>query len=428
MKRILFIGLLAFLSVWFVGCAYTRSPYINSDLVNETWRGDLDRNPAKWAQGSDRWFVTGDPNVTERRNENAPYSTAMSTMQVKVPNFTNIVSHGDFEVQVFGTYGDNSVYVYGANEDVRETTVAVHHNTLILNQTKNAKRSMRNVIIRVGVHNLNKLEQMGCGMIEAIQISSSHLVIHSAGAGNIYMSGNINLAQVENKGPGSISVFGVQSPKLDILAAGKGSVNIAGNVGVHSITHHGKGDVNIVGANTDSLTIDADGSGKIGVVGISSVNQITARDNVSVLIDCVSGGKLYVYATNKSRVGLMGNVNDLYMYSSGVSVIYGRYMYSQNTYAEAKDGSHINASAANKIFASAIGNSSVYFFGEPRLMSQFVANNGVVIPVWTNEPRRYAVPSKRVYKDAPPVKNSSGAVTYSYQAYRGKWVNGQLVN
>lgn len=430
MKQMLIIGFLAFLATLFVGCAYTRSPYLNSELVNETWQKDLDRDPTKWTKGADRWFLTGDPNATEQHNRNAPYSAAMSTMQVKVPNFTNIVSNGDFELQIFGTYGDNSVYVYGANDEVRDTIVNVRNNTLYLTQAKGAKRC-NSVIIRVGVGTLHKLQQLGNGVIEVIQLPSNSLAIQSSGNGNIYMSGNVNLRQVESKGKGSINVFGATTQKLDITMSGMGSVNVSGNVGINNIVHHGKGDLNIIGANSDAVRIDADGYGKIGLNGIVNVTEIQARDNISVLIDCVNGTKLYVYAMNKSRVGLMGNVRDLYIYASGVAVVYGRYMFAQNTYAQAKDGAHINAAATNKIFASATTNGSVYFFGEPRLMSQFVSGNGLVIPVWTGGKHRYPN-RKAVYKDAPvvshPPTNTTGAVSYSYQAYRDKWVNGKLVH
>jgi hypothetical protein len=292
---------------------------------------------------------------------------------------------------------------------------------------------MRHVIIRIGVGTLHKLQQLGNGVIEVIQLPSNSLTIQSSGNGNIYMSGNVNLRHVDSRGKGSINVFGVSSPKLGITTSGSGSVNVSGIVGIDSIVHHGKGDVNIIGANSDALRIDADGYGKIGLSGIVNVSEIQARDNVSVLIDCVNGSKLYVYAMHKARVGLMGNVRDLYIYASNVAVVYGRYMFSQNTYAQAKDGAHINAAATNKIFASATTNSSVYFFGEPRLMSQFVSGNGLVIPVWSGQKQRYpGRMSARVWKDAPPdhatKANGTGAVSYSYQAYRDKWVNGKLVH
>lgn len=411
MKRSITIVFVMLLSAWIAGCAYTRSPYLNSKLAMEDWQKEVETNPSAWVNGSDGWFMTGDPKSGKYKDKAVEDAKQVSTMKVDVPEFTNVVANGDFQVQIFGTYGQNSVYAYGPQSDLRSLEIKASRGTLYVNQVKDAKKSVKHVIVRIGVSALSGLSHSGGGTVEAIQLPASALSIKSSGSGNIYLSGNVELRKVDSSGKGNINVFGTKTPTLDITMTGLGSVNVSGIVGIHVIQHHGKGDVNIIGANSDSLTIKADGSGKIGISGIVNLKEIQARDNVSVFIDCVNADGTYVYAMQKARVGLTGNANNLYLYASGVSAIYGRTMYAQSTYAQARDGSHVNAAATNKIFASASGNGSVYFFGDPQMMSQFVTGNGVVIPVWSEQ----KIQKKRVYKDAPPT------------APRYKWVNGKMV-
>ena len=427
MKRYLAIGSILTFSVLLAGCAYNRYPTLNSDYTKETWSSQIDRNPTKWTKGADRWFMTGgDPNSTEMANRNAPDSAAISTMMVRVPDFTKIISSGAFQVQIFGTYDNNSVYVYGPNSDVRETMVKVRGDTLYLGQSDRAGREMRKVIIRVGVANLKKIVQQGSGTIEAIQIPSSAMTVVSNGSGDMYLAGNMNLSEVTANGSGRVSIFGANTPKLDIKTSSMATVNVSGRVGLHSVEHHGKGDINVIGAFSNQLNIIADGRGKVGISGFVNLKEIKARDYVSVYINEVNGGALYVYADDYSKVGLAGGVDDLYVYTSGGSDFYGRYLLTRNAFIKAQGNSHVNVTANNKIFAAAIQSATIYFFGEPRLMSQFVSGNGTVIPVWTDSPVPYRRQSlnRRVYKDS---FQGSGATSFR-SPYKYRWQGGKLIS
>src|SRR5436190_9966626 len=115
MNRIFILGLLLLSILGLVSCASHRSVGFNPAFTHESWMGQLPVSPMPWTLGADRWFVTGDPNATELQNRAAPYSVAMSTVNVKVPDFVNVKVVGNFEVQIFGTYNPNTVYVYGPN-------------------------------------------------------------------------------------------------------------------------------------------------------------------------------------------------------------------------------------------------------------------------------------------------------------------------
>ncbi|MCP6769734.1 hypothetical protein NL529_33295, partial [Klebsiella pneumoniae] len=71
---------------------------------------------------------------TEEANRQAPYADAISTTVVNVADFSQIKVNGSFQVQIFGTYGHNSVYVYGPNAGVSNVAVSVNGDKLSIRQ------------------------------------------------------------------------------------------------------------------------------------------------------------------------------------------------------------------------------------------------------------------------------------------------------
>lgn len=415
MKQLLTAVILLAAMLLLSGCARVMYPSLDSDRTNETWRQQVDTDPNEWTRGADHWFLTGDPNSLEVQNRHAPYSAAMSTMRVRVSDFSNIRVKGSFQVQIFGTNDDsNSVFVYGPNVGVRQISVQVRGNTLCLDEAPKASPGVREVIIRIGMNNLSGLIHQGSGTVEGIGLRSKGLMITETGSGNIYLAGDMNLMRVISSGKGTVSIFGANTPSLDIITSGMGSVNVSGNVGVRLIMHRGWGDVNIIGANSDGLKINAGGRGKVGVNGRFNLREVQARDYTCVYLYTSSSNTIYAYAYDSARIGIAGYTRELYAYTNRYSRFLGRYLYAENAYVRASDSSHINVTATNGIFAAATNSGSVYFFGEPKLLSQFVSGYGTVIPIWTRDSAR----SKRLYS------------RYSYKdesdAPRFRWNHGRL--
>lgn len=380
MKRYLSVSFLCLLFLTLIGCSTPRSSYMKMDLTQERWMQAVDTNPMKWMRGASPWFLTGNPNAGVRIVQ--PFSAAMSTTSVRVPNFSKIKVNGNFKVQLFGTEGPNTVYVYGTNDTVRMVSVTVRGNTLCIDQPKKASNNIRHVIVRIGVNRLSDLIHAGRGCVEGIQLRSDHLNIISAGPGNIYLAGNMNVSKIIKTNSGSVSVFGANTPLLDIKTSGIGVVNVSGNVGVRSIVHHGKTNVNIIGANTNSLSILADGKGKIGVQGIVNLRAIQASDATEVYVSQAVSGDVTIRTSGKARVGVAGTARNINIDACKQSCVSAKNLCTEIAYARSHDAAHINISS-NKIFAAATGNSSIYFFGPPDFVSQFVSGNGVVIPIWT---------------------------------------------
>lgn len=414
MNRYLAFAMTLLLSLFLIGCTTNRNPFPNKDLSNETWMKNVDTNPMVWTKGADRWFLTGAANGTELQNRNAPYSSAMSTMMVKVPDdFTRIKINGAFQVQIFGTYEHNSVYLYGPNDAVREIAVAINGNTLTLNQSPKAPSSMGRAIVRIGIRNLTEVNQLGCiksgcGLIEGIHLNTSNMTVFAAGKGNIYLSGNLELKRVVQTGSGAMSLFGVNTVGLDVISNGRGSIlNISGrNVGLRSIEHHGLGDINIIGATSSGLKISSDANGKIGISGNRvNLTDLVARKYARVFITHLASTSMNVYAYDNTCVGLAGFANNAYLYASQSARIYARYLYTNDAFVRASDYAHINVTASNRMFAAATGNASIYFFNSPTNMSQFVSGNGVVIPIWSIRDRSGDQSRNLLYKDSGGVSS-----------------------
>ncbi|MBV9576633.1 MAG: DUF2807 domain-containing protein [Gammaproteobacteria bacterium] len=399
MKRYLLAGLLVLSFLLLVSCASTHPTALKINDTREYWMPYVESNPNQWMQGADNWFLTGNPNNTEIANRHAPGSAAISTMMVNISDFNAIQSSGDFQLQIFGTEEKNSVFIYGPNSDVRKTTIELHGNTLCIGQTKDATVNMHQVIVRIGIHQLNKLIQRGRGCIEGIQLMSSGLLITSTGSGNIYLSGNLNVQRIVNAGRGSINLFGINSPLMDIKTAGTGSVNVEGAVGIRYIAHFGMNDINIIGANSNGLKIYAQGVGKIGIRGRVNLCDVITKGKTCAYIVGVNSENLHAAAFDKSHIGLAGFSENLYVDTYQSAKFAGRYLCTHSAYARAHDASHINVTATEKMFAAATQDASIYFFGSPTILTRFVSGNGTVIlyemvrvcPVVTIYPYPYLV-------------------------------------
>lgn len=384
MKRYLSQGLIALLCFFLMGCATNRTQMLNTTLADETWMREVNTQSQSWLRGADRWFMSGDANAVELANRHAPPAAAMTTMNVRVADFNAIKVIGDYEVQIFGTHGPNSVYVYGPNNAARQVAVEVRGHTLCITQAKNAPRNMRRVIIRIGVNNLTYLMHNGCGRVEGIWLNSTGLTVVAYNTGNIYLRGQFNLQRVMQYGSGAVNIFPGMSPCVDIQSLAGGCVNINGPVGLRKITHRNRGDINVIGAyKGPAMRIFADGKGKIGINGTDiNLYEVIARGQTRVYIYSINTPAIYAYAYDQARIGLAGHTNNLYVDTSNYSVFNGRYLCVYAGYVRAYDKSHINVAASEKIFASATQNASVYFFGSPTIMSQFVSGSAIVIPIW----------------------------------------------
>lgn len=373
-------------SLLLTGCASTKhNPYPNDQLINENWANQVDKNPNVWARGADRWFREGQASQVEMANRHAPVSDAVTTTQIHAAQFNQIRIEGDFDVQLFGTFEKDSVFFYGPNAGVRQLTVNVNNGILCIGQDKGASSVlMHRVIVRIGVNYLRSITQAGCGLIEGVNLHSNSLVVNSSGPGPMYLAGNLRLRHVSNTGAGNITIYGVNTSCFNVDTTGTGNTNLTGDVSIRRIKHCGSGDINIIGASPRcAMSIDTDGAGKIGIAGSAHITNILAKGNTCVLVCSLVGTSLRVCEYGRAVVGVVGVSQNLVVDTYNSSRFNGRYLCVRTAFVRAHDYSHINVSAGDKIFAASTESGSIYFYGEPKVMSQFVSGAGVVVPLWS---------------------------------------------
>ncbi len=396
------LGLLGIIIAFILTACSSNNGYnqtqLRNNLLQETWMRSINLNPNNWVKGTDSWFLTGAPNNIEQYNNAAPPSKAMTTLKVRVPDLTNNVKiSGDFQVQIVGRAEHNSVYITGSNEATRQIVVDMMNNTLYIHKIKESKACLKNVIVRININNLQSLKNFGSSNIYGRDVTGDHLMIESCDYGNIFLVGNMKLASVNQTGTGSIVVIGADTPRLSIKAIGKGNVKINGRVGIQNILHQGNGEVAILGADSDSLAIQASGNGLTTVVGYVNLKKISAKDSSRVYVYWINSPTLYVNASGKAQIGLAGAATNMNVDITDASRFDGQYLSGNTIYVRTGDWSHANVSSDKKIFAAALGNSSIYIFGSPTLVSRYTSQKGAIIPIGVEAPPPAPFPRKVFY-------------------------------
>lgn len=374
-------------AITLIGCANTMPPGVNQNLLEEDWMHTINLNPMLWTHDADRWFFTGEPNQTESDARRASNDKAVSMMAVKVPQFTNVTINGCFQVQIVGHQAENSVFILGPNEEVRQIVVHVSGDTLVVGQPRDEKNhsvNLKNVIVRIGVSNLRHLQVIGGARVEGRALTSNGMVIDSNNSGTVLLAGDINLLKIDNAGSGAVSVIGAYTPCLSVIDTGSGSVNVSGRIGIQSIDNLGSGQVNIIGADSRSLVIRSCGSSQTAVAGYANLKRLDATDHSCVHFYWVNSQCAQVALSGNARVGLAGIVKKLDLSLSGQARFGGQYLHANTIYVQARNNAHANISGSKKIFASAVDNSNIYFFGPPSLVSRYTAGHGSIIPVWSD--------------------------------------------
>lgn len=383
MKRIVLFVVIFLNLIAFAGCCQKSSyqTHVDNELLRPYWLSEVKMRPEQWTQGADSWFLTGQPNLTERNARFAPSYKAMAITAVQAPNFNKIHTEGSFQVQILGKQESNSVYILGPQEEIRQISVSIENQTLTIIQDPNSKTKLKNVIVRVEIRQLKQLIYSGCSNVEGRDLNARGLVINSNGTGNIILDGNLNVENVSQDGTGTITLLGVNTKHMDLCVKGDGNVNLSGIVGVSHIQHFGNGTIRIVGADTNGLDIETRGKGLTAIAGYSNLKNLSAEDNSRVYLYWVDSYNTKVTERDKACVGLAGKARNLQIDISDSSIFDGQYLQADSVYAQTARSSHANLHAHRKAFILAQGNSSVYFFGPPRLLSTTKSSNSAVIPM-----------------------------------------------
>lgn len=385
MKKLSLLVVIISLSMILSGCSTNPYPYYaetHRDLLKENWMYHLNFNPNHWVKGSGNWFLTGQPTRLEKMLSHRSPSTVATMTMIKPPYFDSIVINGNFHVQLLGGESYQNLAMAGGSASLRQIAVEVKAHTLYLTQLCEKQCGFSDVIVRIGIQQLHQLINLKSAHVAGRSISSDHLTIHSEGTGNIYLAGeHLNLARIVQIGSGNVTVLNANTPNLTLTVMGNGNVNVNGKLRIKHILHAGDGEVNIVGAVTDALSIDASGNGITNINGYANVNSISAGDNSRVYLYWARSVGLHVYESQHAHVGLAGTASSLHLNLTGTSRFDGSYLEGENVYAKTLEFAHANVTVRNKLFASATGNSSIYFYGSQQRISKEIEQYGMIAHV-----------------------------------------------
>jgi hypothetical protein len=391
MKRVILLVVVCLTTLLFTGCANNSArtgTTIRGNLSNEFWMQRINLDPNMWTKNASPWFFTNEPTRFDQYASNSPLSSAISIVTVRVPDFTKIKIDGPFRVQIAGRQEHNSVNIMGANALTRHTAVDIRGDTLFLHPASECTSGcghLDQVVVRIGMRELHSLVDSGTGSVEAKDIDSSGLVLISTNCANILMVGDMTVTDIAQQGTGTISLLGVNTPALNINIYNNGSLNVSGHVNVKRIMKQGSGNLNILGATSDGLIVKSSGSGVTTVAGYTNLKRLDAEGNSRVYIYWVNSAGMYVNIRDHSHVGLAGSTTNLDVDLSNDSRFLGKYLRANNVYIRTRDYSHANINPADKLFANAMDNSSIYFFNAPNIISRYTLGNGVVVPVFNDD-------------------------------------------
>lgn len=394
MQKYRWLGIVLTSALALMGCA-SECYQTHPDTLREHWMQQVNTNPERWTENADRWFLTGESNQIECFKEigsprNAfkgmtSTSSAMTTVAVHNPNFTDIQVDGNFQIQLVGNQEENSVMVMGPNEQVRQTTVEVINNVLCIHQVQDSNVPTTNVIVRIGIRDLHRLTNHGPSSIEGRNVRSTDLIITSFGCGNILLKGSMNLTQVNQFGPGTVTVIGAFPPSLHINVQGDGNVYVSGQVGIKSINHYGSGTVSVIGAMSNCLTIDAREPGLTTVFGDVNLKQIIARDS-QVYVYWVHSDTIYIEAYGTADIGIAGSARNVNADLTGSSLFQGSHLFGKNVSVRTRNRAHANVRATQALLATASDDSSIYIVGTPTRVSRYTTNKAVIFSVANADP------------------------------------------
>ena len=373
-----------------LAAAQLTSQHIKHNLpktrCRKNWIQRINLDPNIWTKNADKWFYTDQPRDLNEYGVNAPANAAITAMMVRVPQFNSIVVSGPYRIEIYGRQMRNSLYILGPNEAARHVAVEIKGSVLNIHPASDCTKSScgnDQVIVRIGMNELNNLVVNGTNFVEGKDITSRNLTVKSNGNNQVLLTGIMNVTCVTQSGAGTISIIGAYSPNLDLFDY-KGNINISGHVGVRNIVKQGAGCINVIGMDTDSLKINSTGSGIVALAGYANLRKAVVKQSSHVYLYWVNSNGIYITLGDSARLGLAGSAKNIELQASGSSRFEGKYLHADSMYVTTRDTAHANVYPQSKLFANASEYSSIYFFGSPNVVSRYTNGSGIIVPIFND--------------------------------------------
>jgi hypothetical protein len=389
MKKSILLVIVCLSYLFLAGCAANQAAYkaqLKRDQMQESWISHINLDPTIWSVHGDKWFFTDQPRSFNEYAVHAPDGAAITAMMVRVPDFTNITVSGPYKVEIYGRQMHNSLFILGPNEAARHVGVEISGSSVSIHPASDCSRTScgnSQVIIRIGIHDLQSLTANGANFIEGKDITSNGLVVKSTARNEILLTGVMNVTCVTQAGPGTISIIGAYSPNLDLID-NNGNINVSGHVGLRSVVKQGSGTVNVIGVDTDSLKINSAGTGITALAGYANLRHVTVKGSSRVYLYWVTSNGIYATLHDNARLGLAGSAKNVDLQVDGSARFEGKYLRADNIYVTTRDSAHANVYPQSKLFANASDYSSIYFFGSPNVVSRYTGGSGIIVPIFND--------------------------------------------
>lgn len=380
-----------------VGCTQPHP-----DRWQETWLQQVPVSHKHWTHAVRSGFFAAEPSIGERRLSNTPFDQGLTVLAVRVPSFTDVRINGCFQTQIIGDQDQNSVYIAGTQDAIRQIPVEIQGKSIYIGQTKGnaCLADLRRAIVRIGVQRLSRLAIYGSGDIEARNMTSHGMVIIASGNGNTVISGHYAVKGIDLLGNGRLTLIGAHSDDLTIHAPGSGDLSMRGNVGIGCIQHTGGGDIHIMNAWSRNLSLKTAGSGITAIQGNNiNLTTVTAQDNSRVYIHGTDSAYIRAKGHQTAEIGLSGHTDTLEASFKDCSHFWGASLHSRVTYVDTQDAAHANVQALGRLFAKATNESSIYYCAATGDVSRFVSGNSMILPrCFENTPWKMPAVWTRAYK------------------------------
>jgi Putative auto-transporter adhesin, head GIN domain len=389
MKKSILLVIACLTCLFLAGCASNPASYktqLARNQMQETWINHINLDPNIWMAHADRWFYTDQPRSFNEYAMHAPDGAAITAMMVRVPDFTNIIVSGPYRVEIYGRQFHNSLFILGPNEAARHVAVDINGSQISIHPASDCSRTScgnEQIIIRIGIHELQSLTANGSNFIEGKEITSMGLTVKSTARNEILLTGNMNVTCVTQAGPGTISIIGAYSPALELID-NNGNINISGHIGLRNVIKQGAGAINVIGMDTDGLKINSSGSGVTALAGYANLRKVTVKGSSRVYLYWVTSGGIYITLHDQARLGLAGSAGNIDLEADGSSHFEGKYLRVDNMYVTTRGTAHANVYPQSKLFANASDYSSIYFFGSPNVVSRYTSGSGIIIPIFND--------------------------------------------
>ena len=186
----------------------------------------------------------GMPNLSFNFGSGVRGSGNSTTEKRNVPDFDSVEVSGIFQVEIVSGK-DLSVEVQADDNIAPLVTTEVQGGTLHIGLEKKVN-SHSDLIVRVSVPDIKKIESSGVSKINASGIKNDSFAIDSSGASKITVSGETAKFSVELSGAGKVDGQNLKAVDADVDASGacNVSVNVSGSLrteasGASHITYTG---------------------------------------------------------------------------------------------------------------------------------------------------------------------------------------------